>query len=93
MRHALRLDDDQSPLFEHHEELGGSIGEALLAAAHGLLPGGAASSRSRQGHGARYRRGTAETTFREMLPEGLGAHFDSSTWTVPPIFTLLQETQ
>ena len=26
-----------------------------------------------------------------ILPEGTAAHFDSSTWRVPPIFTLLQE--
>ena len=26
-----------------------------------------------------------------VLPEGLGARFDSSSWTVPPIFTLIQQ--
>ena len=26
-----------------------------------------------------------------ILPEGTAAHFDSSSWRVPPIFTLLQE--
>ncbi|MCL0031881.1 phosphoribosylformylglycinamidine cyclo-ligase [Dehalococcoidia bacterium] len=27
-----------------------------------------------------------------ILPSGLGARFDKSTWTVPPIFNLIQET-
>ena len=91
MRHALGLDDDPSPLFEHYDELGGSIGEALLTATHGLLPGGAARARFSQGHGAHHGRRPAETTCRECFPMGLGAHFDPATWTVPPIFTLLQE--
>ena len=27
-----------------------------------------------------------------ILPSGLGARFDKSTWTVPSIFNLIQET-
>ena len=91
VRHALGLDDDPSPLFEHHEELGGSIGEALLQPHTAYLPGGAARARFSQGHGAHVTGGGLRDNVPRMLPEGLGAHFDSSTWTVPPIFTLLQE--
>ncbi len=90
VRHALGLDDDPSPLFEHHDELGGTIGQALLQPhtayypvvrrALGLLKGMAHVT----GGGLR-------DNVPRSLPDGLGAHFDPSTWTVTPIFTLLQE--
>jgi len=90
VRHALGLDDDPSPLFEHHKELGGSIGEALLKPHTAYFPvvqpvlGLAKGMAHITGGGLR-------DNVPRMLPEGMGAHFDSSTWTVPPIFTLLQE--
>ena len=90
VRHALGLDEDSSPLFEHHDELGGTIGQALLQPhtayypvvrpALGLLKGMAHVT----GGGLR-------DNVPRSLPDGLGAHFDPSTWTVTPIFTLLQE--
>ena len=90
VRHSLGLDDDPSPLFEHHDEIDGTIGQALLQPhtayyptiqpALGLLKGMAHVT----GGGLR-------DNVPRMLPDGLGAHFDPSTWTVLPIFTLLQE--
>ncbi len=90
VRHALGLDEDSSPLFEHHDELGGTIGQALLQPhtayypvvrrALGLLKGMAHVT----GGGLR-------DNVPRILPDGLGADFDPSTWTVTPIFTLLQE--
>lgn len=90
VRHVLGLDDDPSPLFEHHDELGVALGEALLRPhrsyypvvrpALGLLKGMAHIT----GGGLR---GNVPRT----LPNGLGAHFDPSTWGIPPVFTLLQE--
>ena len=90
VRHALGLDDDASPLFERHEELGGSIGEALLQPHTAYYPvvqpvlGLAKGMAHITGGGLR-------DNVPRMLPDGLGAHLDPSTWTVPPIFTLLQE--
>lgn len=90
VRHALGLDDDPSPLFEHHEELGGSIGEALLKPHTAYYPvvrrvlGLAKGMAHITGGGLR-------DNVPRMLPDGLGAQFDASAWTVPPIFTLLQE--
>ena len=90
VRHALGLDDDPSPLFEHHKELGGSIGEALLQPHTAYYP----VVRPVLGHAkgmAHVTGGGLRDNVPRMLPEGLGAHFDASTWSVPPIFTLLQE--
>ncbi len=90
VRHSLGLDDDPSPLHERYDELSGSLGQALLRPhkayypivrpAVGLLKGMAHVT----GGGLR-------DNVPRMLPDGLGAHFDSTTWSVPPIFTLLQE--
>ena len=90
VRHVLGLDDDPAPLLEHHDEIGGTLGEALLRPHRsyypivrptlGLLKGMAHIT----GGGLR---GNAPRT----LPDRLGAHFDPSTWEVPPIFALLHE--
>ena len=90
VRHVLGLDDDPSPLFERYDEIDSTLGDALLqphTAYHptvqpalGLLKGMAHVT----GGGLR-------DNVPRMLPEGLSAHFDSSAWSVPPLFTLLQE--
>ena len=90
VRHTLGLDDDPSPLREHHPELGQTLGDALL------MP-----------HRSYYRmvrpafplvKGMAHITggglienVPRVLPEGLAARFDTDTWKVPPVFTVLQE--
>ena len=90
VRHALGLDDDPSPLFEHHDELEGAVGQALLRPHTAYYP------RVRPALGllkgmAHVTGGGLRDNVPRMLPGGLGAQFDPSTWSVPPIFTLLQE--
>jgi phosphoribosylformylglycinamidine cyclo-ligase len=90
VRHALGLDEDPSPLREYHEELGETLGEALLrphrsyyAALRPVMPLLKGMAHITGG-------GLVENVPR-VLPEGLSASFDTSTWTVPPVFSLLQE--
>jgi phosphoribosylformylglycinamidine cyclo-ligase len=90
VRHVLGLDDDQSPLREYHDELGQTLGEALLTPhlsyyrrllpVHGMVKGMAHITGG----------GLIENVPR-VLPDGVAASFDMSTWDIPPIFTLLQE--
>lgn len=96
VRHALGLDDDPSALNEVIPELGDgtthgvTLGDALLMphpsyvdAIRPVLPLIKGMAHITGG-------GLVENIPR-ILPEGTSAHFDSSTWRVPPIFTLLQE--
>ncbi len=96
VRHALGLDDNPSALNEVVPELadssthGSTLGDALLTphpsyveAIRPVLP---------------FIKGMAHITggglvenIPRILPDGTSAHLDSSTWRVPPIFTLLQE--
>ena len=90
MRHALGLDNDPSPLFERYDEIGGTIGEALLRPHTAYYPTVRPMLGLVKGM-AHVTGGGLRDNVPRMLPDGLGAHFDASTWTVPPIFTLLQE--
>jgi phosphoribosylformylglycinamidine cyclo-ligase len=82
--------DSRAALQKHYPELGRTIGEALLEPhicyynqLKPLLP---------------FVKGMAHITggglidnVPRVLPEGLAARFDSQTWTVPPIFQLIQK--
>ena len=92
VRHALGLDDDPSALNEAIPELGdgATLGDALLMphpsyvdAVRPVLPMLKGMAHITGG-------GIIENIPR-ILPEGTAAHFDSSAWRIPPIFTLLQE--
>ena len=96
VRHALGLDDNPSALDEVVPELahgttpGVTLGDALLVphpsyvdAIRPVLPVIKGMAHITGG-------GLVENIPR-ILPDGTSAHFDSSTWRVPPIFTLLQE--
>ena len=96
VRHALGLDDDPSALNEIVPELahstthGSTLGDALLTphpsyvdAIRPVLPLIKGMAHITGG-------GLVENIPR-ILPDGTSAHLDSSTWRVPPIFTLLQE--
>ena len=83
---ALKLDVDR-----HVEELGTTVGDALmrthrsyLPAVRPLLPSGAIKGMAHITGG-----GLTENTPR-MLPEGTSAEIDMATWTVPPLFSWLQ---
>jgi len=96
VRHALGLDDDPSALNEIVPELAQAttqsvtLGDALLTphpsyvdAVRPILPLLKGMAHITGG-------GLVENIPR-ILPDGTSAHLDSSTWRVPPIFTLLQE--
>ena len=92
VRHALGLDEDPSALNEVVPELGEGVtlGDALLTphpsyvdAVRPVLPMLKGMAHITGG-------GLVENIPR-ILPDGTSAHFDPSTWRVPPIFTLLQE--
>lgn len=92
VRHALGLDDNPSALNEVIPELADSstLGDALLTphpsyvdAIRPVLPLIKGMAHITGG-------GLVENIPR-ILPDGTSAHLDSSTWRVPPIFTLLQE--
>lgn len=96
VRHALRLDDNPSALNEVIPELapgttpGITLGDALLTphpsyadAIRPVLPLIKGMAHITGG-------GLVENIPR-ILPDGTSAHFDSSTWRIPPIFTLIQE--
>ena len=90
VRYALGLDDDPAPLWEHHPELGETLGDALLAphlsyypAVSRALPHLKAAAHVTGG-------GLVENVPR-ALPEGLAARIDRSTWTAPPIFGVLRQ--
>ncbi len=90
VRHALGLDDDPSPLFERHDEIDGTIGETLLKPHTAYFPAVRPVLGLAKGM-AHVTGGGLRDNVPRMLPDGLGAHFDASTWNVPPIFTLLKE--
>ena len=88
---GLGLDRDRAVLETEHEELGSSLGDALLAV-HGsflhelqpLLP---------------VLRGIAHITgggipgnLSRVMPDGLTAVLDRDSWTPPPLFALIQRT-
>ena len=92
VRHALGLDDDPALLNEVVPELGEglTLGDALLMphpsyveAVRPVLPMLKGMAHITGG-------GLVENIPR-ILTEGTAARFDSSSWRVPPIFTLLQE--
>ena len=90
VRYALGLDDDPAPLWDRHPELGTTLGDALLAphlpyypAVSRALPHLKAAAHVTGG-------GLVENVPR-ALPEGLAARIDRSTWTAPPIFTVLRQ--
>ncbi|MCH7654123.1 MAG: phosphoribosylformylglycinamidine cyclo-ligase [Chloroflexi bacterium] len=90
VRHVLGLDSDQAPLEEYVPELAQTLGEALLTphmpyyrTVRDALPMLKGMAHITGG-------GLVENVPR-VLPDGTGARFDTSTWEVPPIFTVLQE--
>ena len=90
VRHILGLDEDSSPLKEFHPELSRTLGEELLephrsyyAVVRSVL--GLVKSMAHITGG-----GLIENVPR-ALPAGLGARFDTSAWSLPPVFSILEE--
>ena len=90
VRHVYGLDSDPAPLSEYRSELGETLGDALLRphlpyysqleSVFGIVNGIAHITGG----------GLLENVPR-MLPEGVSARFDTSSWPVPPIFIQIQE--
>ncbi len=83
------LGDDAKALNKHYDELDGTVGEALLEShicyynqLKPLLPLVKGIAHITGG-------GLIDNVPR-ILPEGLAARFDSRTWSVPPVFQLIQ---
>jgi len=90
VRKILHLDDDPSPLMEFYEELGRTLGEALLEPHLAYYPAVRPALGQIKGMAHITGGGLIENVPR-VLPDGLSARFDTAAWQVPPIFTLLQE--
>lgn len=89
VRHVFGLDDDPSPLYEHHPELGETLGDALLrphpSYYHVLRPALPLLKAVAHISGG----GLVENVPR-VLPEGLAARLDRKAWQTPPIFATIQ---
>jgi len=90
VRDILGLDEDPSPLREYYPEVDGTLGDALLAphrpyfqTVRRIVPLVKAMAHTTGG-------GLVENIPR-VLPDGLGARFDTASWAAPPIFQLLRE--
>ena len=90
VRHTLGLYDDPSPLNEFHTELGQTLGEALLMPHRPYYQTVRPVFTLVKGMAHITGGGLVENVPR-VLPEGLAARFDTTTWQAPPIFTVLQE--
>jgi len=89
-RHVLGVDEDPSQLFEHHSELGRRMGDALLEPHRAYYPVVKPALPHIKAM-AHITGGGLVDNVPRVLPDGLGAKFDSTTWPVLPVFTLLQE--
>ena len=90
VRHALGLDDDPSSLSEFHPGLGQTLGEALLTPHRSYYRMLRPAFSMVKGISHITGGGLPENVPR-VLPEGLAARLDTTSWQTLPIFTLLQE--
>ena len=90
VRDALGLDDNPALLEEHHSELQGNLGEALLEP-HLSYVGAMKAVRGRIKAAAHITGGGLVENVPRALPEGLGASFDTANWDLPPVFSFLLE--
>ncbi len=88
---GLGDDHDRGILGREVEDLHGTLGEALCALHQPYWP------MLREAFTGGYVKGIAHITgggipgnLPRILPEGVAGHIDRSTWTVPPLFALIQ---
>ena len=89
VRAIFNLEEDQSPLYEAYDELGCTLGEALLEPHRGywpllepVLPLIKAMSHITGGG--------MEDNLERVMPPGLTARVDWSSWETPPVFRIIQ---
>ena len=90
VRHALGLDDDPSPLQEFHEDLGQTLGDALLEP-HRSYYQTVSPLFSLVKAISHITGGGLIENMPRVLPEGLAAELDTAAWALPPIFAVFQE--
>jgi phosphoribosylformylglycinamidine cyclo-ligase len=89
-RRVFKVEEDPSILSRNYQELGRTLGEALLEPHRCYYPLLEPVLPLIKGMAHITGGGLPENVPR-ILPEGLGARFDTSMWEVPPIFALIQE--
>ncbi len=89
VRAIFNLEEDRSPLYEAYDELGCTLGEALLEPHRGywpllepVLPLIKAMSHITGGG--------MEDNLKRVMPPGLMARVDWSSWETPPVFRIIQ---
>ena len=90
VRHIYDLDADPAPLREFRPELGETLGDALLRPHPSYYNRLAPAFEMVNGIAHITGGGLIENVPR-MLPDGVAAKFDISSWPIPPIFTQIQE--
>lgn len=91
VRRVFGTDHNPRVLDTYHEDLGRTLGEALLEphrSYYHLLKPALPSIRGM----AHITGGGLPGNVGRILPQGLAARFDRSTWEVPPLFRLIQKT-
>lgn len=91
VRRVFGIDEDPGVLDVRHEELGATLGEALLAP-HRSYVGALTPALDRIKGMAHITGGGFPENVPRMLPEGLAARLDRGSWDTPPLFSLIQST-
>ncbi|MBN1460216.1 MAG: phosphoribosylformylglycinamidine cyclo-ligase [Armatimonadetes bacterium] len=89
-RKVFGIDDDPSVLARHHDQLGGTLGDALLTPHrpyHRLLAPHLTCVKGL----AHITGGGFEGNISRILPAGVAAMIDTSSWPVPALFRLIQK--
>ena len=89
VRKVFDIDDSPNVLYEHHQELGHSLGEELLVPHRSYYPALAPVLGSIKGMAHISGGGLVENMPRAM-PPGMAARFDVGSWQAPPIFAMVQ---
>ncbi len=90
VRRVFRIDEDPTVLERYYPELGHTLGAELSRPHRPYYPLLEPTFPLVKGMAHITGGGLIENPPR-ILPEGLAARFDTRTWSVPPIFTLIQE--
>ena len=91
VRRVFGIDEDPSVLDVRHEELGATLGEALLVP-HRSYVAALTPALDRIKGMAHITGGGFPENVPRMLPEGLSARLEAESWAVPPLFRLIQRT-
>ncbi len=91
IRRIFNIDDDPSQLDRHYNELGGTLGDALLTPhrPYHLILGPYLSLVKGLAH---ITGGGFAGNVPRILPAAVAALIDTRTWPVPPLFKLIQKT-